>query len=293
MYPSPFDYTAPTTLNDALTALTSTVGAKILAGGQSLLPLLKQRLIAPPPLLVDIAHVADLAGVHETDGDVIVKTLLTHAESAKHPTLGRAVPLLATASSWVADRQVRQRGTVCGALVNADPASDECCAVLALGGAVIARSPQGTRDIPAEVFFIDGHRSALQPNEILVELRVPKRRPGEGWGYEKLGVRGGHSGWAITGVAAWISMCSGHVTAARIAISGAGRMTTLAHTAAHTLIGTDGSDTAIAEAVEQTSKDIDLVADMNGSIAYKAQLIHVYARHALTEAITRAKKETC
>ena len=288
MYPGVFEYEAPQTRGEVLAILAAEPDAKILAGGQSLLPSMKQRLITPR-LLVDIAQVADLAQIEDEGDTVTVGAMLTHADSAINEVLRKEVPMLARASSWVADRQVRRRGTICGALATADPTSDECCATLSLGGTMIAHSIEGVREIPADRFFIDGHRSALEPHELLVAVRFPRRKSGEGWGYDKLGVRGGHSGWAVTGVAAWIQMDAGEIRMARLAISGASHVITLAQQASQTLIDTDGSEAAIKEAARVAATEIECVEDLNGSAAYKRQLIQVYVRRALTQAITSAQ----
>lgn len=284
MYPSIFEYEAPTTLRETLALLAAKAEAKVLAGGQSLLPAMKQRLISPR-LLIDIARVSELVQVQDEGESVIIGTRLTHADSAIHEVLRKDVPLLARASAWVADRQVRRRGTVCGALVAADPTSDECCATLSLGGTMLVHSVDGVREIGADHFFIDGHRSALEPHELLVAIRLPKRKPGEGWGYDKLGVRGSHSGWAITGAAAWIKMDAGEIRSARLVISGAGRVTTLAPRAAQRLIGTDGSEAVLKEAARVAAEEVESVDDLNGSSAYKRQLIQVYVRRALAQAV--------
>jgi carbon-monoxide dehydrogenase medium subunit len=283
-----FEYEVPTTLRETLALLAAKSGAKILAGGQSLLPLMKQRFITPP-LLIDIAQVNELVQLQDEGDTVIVGAKLTHADAAVHEVLRKEVPLLARASSWVADRQVRRRGTVCGALVSADPTSDVCCATLSLGGTMLAHSVDGVREIPADHFFIDGHQSALEPHELLVAIRFPKRRSGEGWGYDKLGMRGGHSGWAITGAASWISMDAGEIRSARLAISGAGHVTTLTQRAAQMLIGTNGSEAVLKEAARVAAEEVDCVEDLNGSVAYKKQLIQVYVRRALTQAVASAR----
>jgi len=287
MYPGIFEYEVPKTVSETLTLLAAKSEAKILAGGQSLLPSMKQRLITPP-LLIDIAQVQDLVQLQDEGDTVIVGAKLTHADSAVHEVLQKTVPLLARASSWVADRQVRRRGTVCGALATADPTSDECCAVLSLGGTMLIHSVDGVREIPAEHFFIDGHKSALASHELLVAIRLPKRRPGEGWGYDKLGVRGGHSGWAITGAAAWIKMEAGEIRSARLAISGASHVTTLAQRAAQVLLGTTGSDGVLREAARVAAEEVETIEDLNGSVAYKKQLIQVYVRRVLMQAVASA-----
>jgi aerobic carbon-monoxide dehydrogenase medium subunit len=240
MYPGIFDYEAPETEQEALALLAVKTEAKILAGGQTLLPAMKQRFMTPK-LLIDIARVRELIHLRDEGETVLVGARLTHAHAAIHGALLTEVPLLAKAASWVADRQVRRMGTICGSLVAADPTSDECCATLCLGATMLVHSITGMREIPADQFFVDGHQSALEPHEMLVAIRYPKLKRGEGWGYDKLGVRGGHSGWAVTGAAVWIKMAAGEINAARIAISGAGRVTTLAQKAAYSLIGTNGS----------------------------------------------------
>lgn len=284
MYPGIFDYAAPASVQETLDLLATKAEAKILAGGQSLLPAMKQRILTPR-WLIDIARVTDLVQLQDEGDSVLVGAHLTHADAAVHEVLLQDVPLLARASLWVGDRQVRRMGTVCGALAAAELTSDECCATLSLGGTMLARSVNGLREIPADQFFIDGNRSALDPHELLVAARFPKRKPGEGWGFDKLGVRGSHNGWAITGAAAWISMKAGAISAARLAISGAGHAITGARQAAQMLIGTDGSQEALKEAARVAAKEVECVADLNGSVAYKKQLVQVYVRRALTQAV--------
>lgn len=287
MYPPPFEYEAPTSLAEALALLSAKPEAKVLAGGQSLLPLMKQRLVKAP-MLIDITRVDDLVHIQDEGETVAVGAKLTHADAAASELLHKEVPLLARSSSWVADRQVRRRGTVCGSLATADPTADACCAVLGLGGTMLAQSIDGVRAIPADQFLIKGFQTALKPQEILTAVRIPKRKPGEGWGYDKLGVRGSHSGWAIIGVAAWIKTEAGTIRSARLAISGSCHVTSLARQAAQALIGTDGSDAALNEAARLAAEEIDCIADINGSVSYKKQLVQVYARRALLQAIANA-----
>jgi len=153
---------------------------------------------------------------------------------------------------------------------------------------MLVQSIAGVREVPVDHFFIDGYRTVLKADELLVAIRFPKRKPGEGWGYDKLGIRGGHSGWAITGAAAWISMDAGEIRSARLAISGASHVTTLAQQAAQKLVGTNGSEAALKEAARLAALEVESVGDLNGSAAYKKQLIQVYVRRALTQAVTSA-----
>ncbi len=288
MYPGVFDYDRPETLQEAMELLATKAGAKILAGGQSLLPSMKQRFTTPSTL-IDITHVHDLIQVQDEGDTVLVGPKLTQAIAMGHEVLRQDVPLLAHACSWVADRQVRRMGTVCGAVANAEQTSDACCATLCLGGTILARSVDGEREIAADDFFLDNCQSALKPHEVLVAIRFPKSRPGEGWGYDKLGVRGGHSGWAITGVAAWVSVDAGKIRSARLAVSGASHLIIQGSRAASMVIGTSGSESTLKEAARVASEEIEVIDDINGSIAYKKQLVQVYARRALTQAVANAR----
>jgi len=286
VYPERFDYVAPVTLADAVAAAAAP-GAAILAGGQSLLPDLKQRLRRAPTLLVDIGRLAELDAITASGDAVTVGAGARHAATAASPAVRRQAAALAEAAAVVADPQVRNRGTTCGALAHADASSDECCAALALGGVALVQGPGGGREVPVAELFPAPGRTALVPGEILVALRVPAAGPGEGSAYDKLGTRGGRSGWSVAGAAAWVRVdATGVVTSAAVAVSGAVTRPRLAPSVAEALTGTDGSPAAVAAAAALVHRDIDPPDGLRGPPAYRAQVAEVYAARAVHAALS-------
>ncbi|MEA2058229.1 MAG: FAD binding domain-containing protein, partial [Actinomycetota bacterium] len=189
MYPRKFDYVAPATIEDAVSALGAEDGAKVLAGGMSLLPLMKMRFLSPS-LLVDIGRIAGLDSISDDGDHLTIGALVRHSDTASNSLVRAHAPALALAARWTADVQVRNMGTTCGSLAHADIAADQTAAALALGATMVARSARGPREIAAADFFVDTLTTALQPDEILSHVKVPK---GGGSAYDKLGRRGGHS----------------------------------------------------------------------------------------------------
>jgi carbon-monoxide dehydrogenase medium subunit len=197
--PAPFAFARATSVEEAVGALAEAGDeAKLLAGGHSLLPLMKLRL-ATPSVLVDVNDVPGLAGAREEDDAVVVGGLTRHCDVVADPVVRRHLPLLAAAAESIGDPQVRHRGTLAGAIAHGDPASDLPAAVLALGGTMVARGPGGDRRIEADDFFVGFLETALAPDEMLLELRFPKHT-GAGWAFEKFNKRA--QDWAIVGVAA-------------------------------------------------------------------------------------------
>ena len=274
MIPAAFEYILATSLDDALTRLRGADGgAKALAGGQSLLPLMKLRL-ASPTLLVDIGRITDLSYIRDTGTHIAIGALTRHHDIENSPILTEHVPLLAHAASHVGDPQVRHRGTIGGSIAHADPASDLPATILALGATLTARGPHGQRTIPATNFFTGFLESTLAPDEILTEITIPKMN-GAGWSFQKFNRRA--QDWAIVGVAAWR-----HHNTAGIALVNMGQTPILATSVANTLAQgatiTDAANTATAEADPST--------DLNASAEYRTHLAKVLVRRAL-EAATR------
>ena len=284
MYPRSFDYEAPASLEDALSLLGSNPGAKVMAGGQSLLPLMKMRLFSPDTV-VDIGRIPGLDGVEDRGDHLAIGALVRHATTATHASIGQHAEALAQAASYTGDAQVRSRGTTCGSLAHADIAADQPAAALALGATMVARSSGGTREIAAADFFVDTLTSALNPDEILVEIRIPKS--GGGSAYDKLGRRGGHSDYAVAGAAAWVQRSNGTISDARIAITGVGTKPALTLGAMESLIGSDGSDAAIATASARATEGVTVLEDLYGSEEYKAHLATIYIARAVKAALSR------
>lgn len=282
MYPREFDYTAPTSLTDAFEALGE--DSKVLAGGMSLIPLMKLRLFSPG-LIVDIGRIPGLDAIADTGDNLEIGALVRHAETATNQAIVANANALATAASLTGDVQVRNRGTTCGALAHSDVAADQPAGAIACRAVMIAQGPSGTREIAAEDFFVDSLTSALQPNEILTKVRLPKAGPGEGSAYDKLGRRGGRSDYAVAGAAAWVKKSNGSIEDARVAITGVGTKPQSAQGVAEALIGTDGSDEAIKAAAEKAVDGITVLEDLYGSEEYKAHLAKVYVGRAVKQAL--------
>jgi len=220
MIPGKFDYVRPDTVDDAVRALADAGDeAKVIAGGQSLLPLLRLRL-AYPDLLVDLGGLDDLRGVRDEGETLWIGALTTHADVVRDPLIREHCGLLAEATGTVADPAVRHRGTLGGSLAHADPAGDLPAVAVALGATMIARGPGGDREIGATDFFVDYLTTALVPGEILTGVRVPKLGPAWGYRYEKFHRTA--QAWATVGVAAIARRSNGHVAEARIGLTNMG-----------------------------------------------------------------------
>ena len=279
MYPRPFDYIAPTSVPDAVRELGNAESAKVMSGGMSLIPMMKLRLLSPE-LVVDIGRIGGLDQISDEGDMITIGALVRHDDTATSNLVPTA---LRTAAGWTGDRQVRARGTTCGAVAHADIAADQPCAVLALGARMIAQGPNGTREIAAEDFFVDVLTSALEPNEILTGIRLSKN--GGGSAYEKLGRRGGHTDYAVAGASAHVSMTDGHISSARVALTGIGTKPSLAHGVMEALTGSDGSEASVAEAAERATEGVTVLEDLYGSVDYKAHLATVMVKRAVLQAI--------
>ena len=282
MYPREFDYVAPASLDEALGALGD--DAKVMAGGMSLIPLMKMRLFSPA-VVVDIGRLPGLDAVEEQNGHLNIGALVRHSTTATNPLITQVATALSTAASLTGDVQVRNRGTTCGAIAHADLVADQPAAALALGATMVAQSSAASREIAAADFFVDALTSALEPNEILTSIRLPKSGSGEASAYEKLGRRGGLSDYAVAAAAAWIKKPDDTIEEARIAVTGVGTKPTLAESAAQALVGTDGSDQAIAEAAEKAVDEVTVIEDLYGSEDYKTHLAKVFVSRAVKKAL--------
>lgn len=282
MYPRQFDYVAPSSLDEAIGALGD--DAKVMSGGMSLIPLMKMRLFSPG-LVVDIGRIDGLDSIEDTGDHLEIGALVRHADTATNDAVRTHANALATAASLTGDVQVRNRGTTCGALAHADVAADQPAGAIACRAVMVAQGPSGTREIAAEDFFVDSLTSALEANEILTMVRLPKGGSGEGSAYDKLGRRGGRSDYAVAGAAAWVKKSNGSVEDARVAVTGVGTKPQLAQGVVDALIGTDGSEAAVKAAAEKAVDGITVLEDLYGSEEYKAHLAKVYVGRALTQAL--------
>jgi aerobic carbon-monoxide dehydrogenase medium subunit len=270
--PPRFDYTAPDSVEDAIHALAQGgEDAKLLAGGHSLIPLMKMRLAAPS-LLVDLRKVEDLRGIRRQNGGFAIGALTTHAEISRSSELGVA----AEAAGKIADQQVRNRGTIGGSLAHGDSASDLPAVLLAAGGSVLVRGPDSEREIVAAELFTDLLTTALGPDEVITEVRLPSL---EGWGfaYEKFTRRA--EDWAMVGVCALVK---GDFEDVRVALTNMGPTPVRASAVEEALRG-QGSG-ALEEAAEQADQGTNPPSDLNATAEYKRHLARVLVRRALTKA---------
>jgi aerobic carbon-monoxide dehydrogenase medium subunit len=288
MYPAPFDYHAPTSVDDALALLTSHGDdAKLLAGGHSLIPILKLRF-ARPGHLIDLRRIPGLAGIR-ADGDAVVVGALTTHRAVEHSSLlQERVPMLAEAAAHIGDPVVRNAGTVGGSLAHADPGADLPAVVLALGAELRTASPRGGRAIAADDFFIGLLASALAPDELLTEIRIPAPAVRSGGAYEKH--RHPASGFALVGVAAAVTLgADGAVASARVAFTGVGEFATRSPAAERALVGAAPDASSIDRAAAAGAAAVEPRADLQGGVEYKRHLAQVVARKAITRAVERAR----
>jgi carbon-monoxide dehydrogenase medium subunit len=282
MIPAKFDYVRPGSVGDAVQALADGGDdAKVIAGGQSLLPLLRLRL-AYPELLVDVGALAELRGVADAGDALLIGARTTHYQLVHDPLVAEHCGLLAQAASTVADPAVRHRGTLGGALVHADPAGDLPAVALALDVTLIARGPGGERQISAADFFVDYLTSSLEPDEILTGIRVPKLGPGWGYRYEKFH-RTAQS-WATVGVAALVRRSNGSVAEARIGLTNMGPVPVRAAAAESAVAGADASRDALRAAASHAAEGTNPPGDLHGAPDYRRHLARVLTGRALAAA---------
>jgi carbon-monoxide dehydrogenase medium subunit len=282
VYPRSFDYLAPASLDEAFSALGD--DSKVMAGGMSLLPLMKMRLFSPATV-VDIGRIPGLDTIDDRGDHFSIGALVRHADTAANSLVLANAAALAMAASITGDVQVRNRGTTCGSMAHADVAADQPAAVIACGGVMVAQSASGSREIGAADFCVDSMTSALRPDEVLTSIRLPKTGPGEGSAYDKLGRRGGHSDYAVAGAAAWVRKPNGTIEAARVGLTGVGTKPTLLEAVGAALVGTDGSDAAISAAAEHALEGVTVLEDLYGSEEYKSHLAKVFVARAVKKAL--------
>jgi carbon-monoxide dehydrogenase medium subunit len=280
MIPQEFDYTAPATLQEAL-ALIQDGERKILAGGMSLIPMMKLRLAAPSEV-VDLGRVPGLNGIAESGGVVRIGAMATHHDIESSPVVRARCPLLSETASHIGDVQVRNMGTLGGSIAHADPAADYPAALLALEARVRLASAKSDRTVDAVDFFLDAFSTALEPGEIVVEVQVPVEKASEGHRYEK--VAHPASGFAVVGVAARIQKSGGKITLARIGVTGMSARAFRARAAEQLL--ESGADVAKAAAAIGQGEEAN--SDLYASADYRLHLARVYGARALNAAISRA-----
>lgn len=282
MIPAKFGYTRPSSLADAVAALAAGgEDAKVIAGGQSLVPLLRLRL-ASPELLVDVGKLTELRGVLDEGATLRIGALTTHHELARDPLITANCDLIAQAAATIADPAVRHRGTFGGSLVHADAAGDLPAVVTALGATLLAHGPSGDREIPAPEFFLDYLTTALAADEILTGIRVPKLGPGWGYRYEKFHRTA--QAWAIVGVAAAVHRSNGQVSEARVGLTNMGMVPIRAAAVEAAAAGIPATAEALRQAASQAADGTDPPSDLSGSAEYRRHLARVLTGRALAAA---------
>lgn len=287
MIPAAFEYQAPASLDEAVRQLAGTPGAKVLAGGMSLIPAMKHRLVQPP-LLVDLARVPELDGVSVSGGKLRIGARTPHAALLGHPALAEA-PIFADTAGVIGDVQVRNRGTFGGSLVHADPAADWPAVLLALGGEARIAGPKGRRSVPADDFFVAMLQSALADDEILTEIVLPLETKRAGAAYRKL--RQPASGFAVVGAAVQVvADRKGRIDEIRIGVTGVNPVPFRARSVEQRLRG-QSPDAAALRALCAPIDEADPSGDLSASAEYRGHLAGVFVARAVAQALARAGKE--
>jgi carbon-monoxide dehydrogenase medium subunit len=279
MIANPFEYAAPTTLDEALQLASSGEG-KILAGGMSLIPLMKLRL-ASPENVIDLGRIPGLLGISEAGGVITIGAMTTHHAVETSPLVRGKIPLLGETASQIGDIQVRNMGTIGGSVAHADPAADYPAALVALEAVIHLRSASGDRRVEATDFFIDAFTTAMEPGEIIVDVQIGAEKPSEGYKYEK--VPHPASGFPVVGVAARIHQVAGKITLARIGVTGLSSHAFRARNAEQ-ILENGGS---IADACAVVGEGVDANSDLYASADYRTHLARVHAARAVSAAVAR------
>jgi carbon-monoxide dehydrogenase medium subunit len=284
-----FEYEAPATLAEAVGLLAEHQDeASVLAGGQSLIPLMALRL-ARPPVLVDINGLSELSGVSVADGWVAVGAMTREYMAEESETVAESVPLLAAALPLIGHEAIRSRGTIGGSLAHADPAAELPAVARALGAEFVVRSQSGERVIPAAEWFEGYLATARRPDEILVEVRFPAAGPGTGVSFQEVARR--HGDFAMVGLAASLTLADGAVSDARLAFSGVADVPVRAAEAEAFLVGQEPSAQLFEEAARRATADIDPPADLHGSAEYRTQVAAALVRRGLRAAADSARQD--
>jgi CO/xanthine dehydrogenase FAD-binding subunit len=288
MKPAPFDYAAPQTVGEAITLLTENDPdeVKILAGGQSLMPMINMRL-ARPELVLDLSRVEELDYIREADGGLAIGAMTTKRAVEDSPIIRERHGLFHASTVIIGHPQIRNRGTVGGSMAQADPAAEYPAVAIALGMEMVARGPGGERTIPAEDFFITYLTTALEPNEILTEVRLPELPAGTGWSFQEVARR--HGDFAMVGGAYTLRISGGTCSDARVVLFGIGDKATRFPGAEAALNGAPAEAATFERAGQTVSEEIDEpMSDVHASAEYRRELARVLTVRGLTEAATRA-----
>jgi carbon-monoxide dehydrogenase medium subunit len=289
MYPAAFEYHAPTSVQDALGLMgrLKNEDAKVLAGGHSLVPMMKLRL-AQPKHVIDLRKVPGLAGIKDEGGTIVLGAMATHWQMESAALLKSKCPILAETAAIIGDPAVRNLGTIGGSLAHADPAADQPATMIALGVEFVCQGPQGRRTVKVDDWFKGLMTTALREDELLVEIRVPAWPAGTGGCYMKFPHPA--SRFAVVGVGAMVTLDKdGRCTKAGVGVTGAGTHAVRAKGVEAGLVGKALDAAAIEAAASKAADGVDVQADLQGSVEYKSHLCRVFAKRAVTEAVKRAR----
>ena len=288
MIPRSFEYFSPRTLDEAI-ALLQKLGpeAKLLSGGQSLIPMMKLRMLSPPHI-VDINRIPGLDYINESDGHLKIGALAREHQLESSEVVNKNLPILVDTAKFIADPLVRSQATVCGNLAHGDPANDHPATMLALGATVVATGPKGQREIAVDGFFTNLFTTALEPEEILTEIKIPLPPPKSGGAYLKLERKVGD--FATAGVAAQITLDdAGNCAKAGVGLTNVGMTPIKATKTEAFLTGKTLDEATIKQAAETAASESQPTDDVRGSADYKRDLVRVLTARALTRALDRAK----
>ena len=288
MFPAAFDYRAPVSLDEALGLLAEHGdAAKVMAGGQSLIPLLRLRF-AQPALVVDIGRLPSMAEITRDDGHIRIGALVRHVDVERSTELAKHLPLMVEAVHWIADPLVRNRGTVVGSVCHADPSGDWGSIMLALNAEVVAQSAKGERVIPVDGFFEGPFTTTLRPDEVVTAMRIPVPLGHAGGSYHKLERRVGD--FATVAVSVQVELDGRKVTKAGIGLTAVSATNIKAKKAEQALAGRELTDDVIAEAGRLAAEAAEPKDDIRGTAAYKKDVVRVFVQRGLKAALARAQE---
>jgi aerobic carbon-monoxide dehydrogenase medium subunit len=286
MKPAPFTYTRPDSLKEAIKLLaTHKDSAKLLAGGQSLVPMMNFRL-ARPEFLIDINRLEELNYHRVEKGELVIGALARHATLRDSDIVREACPLMADAYQYVAHGPIRNRGTLCGNLCHADPASEMPAVALVSNAVLVLQSKRGERRVAAKDFFLGVYDTVTEPDELLTEVRIPVAPKGQLWSFQEMSIRKGD--FALVGVALTLTLSGGLVETAALAVCGVGSKATRLASVEAKLVGAAIDSKAIAKAADAAADAVNPQTDTNADPIYRRDLVRTLVSRALTEAIGRA-----
>jgi aerobic carbon-monoxide dehydrogenase medium subunit len=288
MLPAAFDYRSPSSLDETLSLLAQHGdAAKVMAGGQSLIPLLKLRFVRPE-LVVDIGRLPTMNGIRRDNGHIAIGALARHIDIERNQELAGWMPMMREAAHWIADPLVRNRGTLVGSVCHADPSGDWGSVLLALDADLVARSARGQRIIHANEFFRGPFTTALEPDELVTEVRIPVRKGASGGSYLKLERKVGD--FATVAVAVHLELDGKKVSKAGIGLTSVGENNIKADAAERVLEGAEPTEASIKEAARLAAEAAEPKDDVRGSAAFKKDVVRVFVQRGLKTAVARAKE---